>query len=711
VTRRDTDIAVIGAGPGGSTCAALLAERGYDVTLIDQHSFPRDKPCGDGLAPDAVTALRQLGLQTFLAGCQQIGGYRTIVDHRQERLRRFTGTQAVCVPRTRLDKALLDLAVERGAHFITGRALNVALGDGGAAPSVGLASGSGLDRISAQRVIASDGATSTMRRSAGLGTPGHAVRAWAIRGYYATERSLNDLFDIYVPLEIWGTTTVGYGWVFPIDSHVANIGVGYLRPRGPQAMPRLNDALDVFVDELRLREARRYGDIESLGRGAGSPLGVRFTPARSTTTALLLVGDAAGTTDPLTGEGIGPALQSARSGASSVSNSLERGTRLATYGRELGRQMPRAGQDFSCISRIVANRNGAGDFRISELRRSGFLLSAIEMVLAPARPNLSSTALISLLDGMEGLEGLALEMCADELLDAIRTTFPFATPMMAWELCSGAGLILSATLICGARAFGERSSQSAALGAVAVECLAPASHLISLTSDEDDGDETASLNDALATLTADFAMTRALAAAAALGPRVAIRLARTVRDVSQGGLCDANDRYDLTRTQGRLLAAAERRVGAVFAFAAGTGAELSGASTGAIADLERFGAELGVAYVLAEAVAELQAIAETRFSVSLALRQGIYSLPILLAAQEDRALAKSLMRQISTDELPGMVETLQRLGVIEGTRALIDLRLAVARDTLTDLRHPGGLEQLADWVGARAAATPVRSHA
>ena len=56
------DVLVVGAGPAGSACAQMLARAGLDVLLIDQHDFPRDKVCGDGLIPDAHAALRRLGV-------------------------------------------------------------------------------------------------------------------------------------------------------------------------------------------------------------------------------------------------------------------------------------------------------------------------------------------------------------------------------------------------------------------------------------------------------------------------------------------------------------------------------------------------------------------------------------------------------------------------------------------------------------------------
>ena len=53
---------MIGAGPAGSACAQQLARAGFKVLLVDQHQFPRDKVCGDGLIPDAHTAFGRLGV-------------------------------------------------------------------------------------------------------------------------------------------------------------------------------------------------------------------------------------------------------------------------------------------------------------------------------------------------------------------------------------------------------------------------------------------------------------------------------------------------------------------------------------------------------------------------------------------------------------------------------------------------------------------------
>ncbi|HAN72758.1 MAG TPA: FAD-linked oxidoreductase, partial [Actinobacteria bacterium] len=71
-----TDVLIVGAGPAGSATAAWAARHGLDVTLVDAETFPRDKPCGDGLTPRAIAELDQLGLSPWLEGRARNWGLR-----------------------------------------------------------------------------------------------------------------------------------------------------------------------------------------------------------------------------------------------------------------------------------------------------------------------------------------------------------------------------------------------------------------------------------------------------------------------------------------------------------------------------------------------------------------------------------------------------------------------------------------------------------
>src|SRR5512133_2498180 len=105
------DVVIVGAGPAGSTAAALLAQRGWDTLLVDRADFPRDKTCGDGLTPRAVAVLDRLGILPALVsdGYQRINGAMTVAPNGTVFRARFGDVElglpdyGLIVPRLELD--------------------------------------------------------------------------------------------------------------------------------------------------------------------------------------------------------------------------------------------------------------------------------------------------------------------------------------------------------------------------------------------------------------------------------------------------------------------------------------------------------------------------------------------------------------------------------------------------------------------------------
>jgi geranylgeranyl reductase family protein len=674
----EADVAVIGAGPAGSACAAALAQEGLNVTLVDQHAFPRDKPCGDGLPPTTVEALSRIGLSGLLGESQRIAGLRVILDHRRERLTRFRGTPGACVPRSVLDKALLDVALRSGAERIEARALGLASDS-----SVQVVRGERKEELKAARIVAADGSTSVMRRSAGLGTPGHDVRAWAVRGYYSVENALDELFDIYLPLEVAGTLTVGYGWLFPVGPHTANIGVGFLRPRGYGQLPRLTEALDVFIEELRLRAGHRYGDIESRGRSIGSPLGLNFSPGRSHAGQMILVGDAAGLTDSLTGEGIGPALASGELGSRWVSRSLRSSSSLSGYGVELSRRMPRVGQNLSFLGRLVpASSTGESLSTSSTLRECEFLRAVGRIVTEFDWPDGEwpwERIPVNLGTGEREMLGL----CGTEVRDELRTSFPFATSTLLKRVHGATGPVVAAVLVGTASALRPALSHDLGKAAVAAECLAPLAGLIGEVNDDRRG-RAVTLNNGLALLTADFSISRGLRAAAHIGPSATVRFADALRQVCEGGMIDSADRYDLDQPEQRLLRTLELRVGAVFALATALGAQLSGRDEEDITTMSLFGSELGVAYALAQSTAAATGVNSDTTAIVSNLRQGKYGLPIVAAAKADPRIRKALVRGVEKEDVDRLLTSLRDSEGLQRTLVHIVERVERAHEAISE---------------------------
>src|SRR5205814_5427797 len=101
------------AGPAGSAAAHFLRARGLDVLLLDRADFPRDKTCGDGLTPRAMRALVRMGLTDI--GGQRVTGYEVVAPN--GRATTAAVSEAVVMPRLKLDHLLLQHAVRAGACF------------------------------------------------------------------------------------------------------------------------------------------------------------------------------------------------------------------------------------------------------------------------------------------------------------------------------------------------------------------------------------------------------------------------------------------------------------------------------------------------------------------------------------------------------------------------------------------------------------------
>ena len=110
------DVLVVGAGPAGSACAQQLARAGFKVLLVDQHEFPREKVCGDGLIPDAHTAFGRLGVHHEVMKAAQRAGYVRCIGPRGGQVD-VPGRLAV-LQRAELDDILRRAALRAGARWL-----------------------------------------------------------------------------------------------------------------------------------------------------------------------------------------------------------------------------------------------------------------------------------------------------------------------------------------------------------------------------------------------------------------------------------------------------------------------------------------------------------------------------------------------------------------------------------------------------------------
>lgn len=310
--RSGFDAVVVGAGPAGSVAALVLARGGARVALTDKASFPRDKACGDLVGPRGVQVLADLGLRVPDAG-QGSDLLAVGPSGRRSRLPAYTGRSypghGIIAPRLTFDHALREAAVRAGAVPVRARITAVEKGRDGRVDAVVASDG---QRLAGDVIIAADGALSPVAQLAGMLDPQVALWGFAIRGYVPAEVPL----PLLVLLDASpGRIYPGYGWLFPGADGQANVGIGVGLGHHRGQAPLRGD-LDRLVTLLS-----RRGDLRPDAR-PGPVMGgwLRMGGAGALPGAgnVLLAGDAAGLINPLQGEGIGPAMVSARLAAEAV---------------------------------------------------------------------------------------------------------------------------------------------------------------------------------------------------------------------------------------------------------------------------------------------------------------------------------------------------------------------------------------------------------
>ena len=334
-TRRRFDVVVVGAGPAGSTAALVLARSGARVALADKAAFPRDKACGDLVGPRGVQVLADLGLRVPDAG-QGSDLLAVGPSGRRSRLPAFTGRSypghGIIVPRLVLDHALREAAVAAGAVPVRARITAVEAGRAGRVDAVISSDG---QRLAGEVIIAADGALSPVARMAGMLDPQTALWGFAIRAYLPATVPLPLL--VLLDASPWRIYP-GYGWLFPGADGQANVGIGVGLGHDRRQAPLRGD-LARLVALLG-----RHGDLSAdaqPGPVMGGWLRMGGTGAPPAAGNVLLVGDAAGLINPLQGEGIGPAMVSARLAAEAVLADAARAGHVYTEAIEaaLGRYM------------------------------------------------------------------------------------------------------------------------------------------------------------------------------------------------------------------------------------------------------------------------------------------------------------------------------------------------------------------------------------
>jgi geranylgeranyl reductase family protein len=296
------DVIVAGGGPGGSTAATVSAMKGLKTLLLDYEEFPREKPCGDAVPSSCIAHLKSLGMGPFdpveFYGIDKVmiqgpkGAQLTVDIH-------TIGEASSCiVSRLVFDTVIHDFAIAKGAEPCQMR-VTAPIVENGQVVGVKAKAGKQEAEFRGKIVIAADGATSVLGRALKSFDRPDNLSAVARRGYIETDVDMERLIEFVFLDEI----QPGYAWFFPMSPRRANIGVGMRSDHYKKQNKTLDDALNYYLKSLKARIGEHHvTDI----RTWQVPL---FTPDQKRTfNGAMLIGDAGGFVDPLTGAGINAAV-------------------------------------------------------------------------------------------------------------------------------------------------------------------------------------------------------------------------------------------------------------------------------------------------------------------------------------------------------------------------------------------------------------------
>lgn len=267
------DLLVAGGGPAGLVTALHAARAGLNVTVVERRTGSIDKACGEGLMPHTVRQLESLGIT--LRGRQFRG--ITYLDPQRRVEAPFRSGLGMGVRRTALHSALLDATSAAGVKVQGGDVGEVSQDPDSVR----------CGDLQARYLAAADGLHSPIRRSLGLSRPSPGPRRWGMRRHVRIA-PWSDTVEVH-----WGEGAEAY--VTPVADDC--VGIAILTTR--------QGSFDSHLSEFPELRDRVHGQPHDRDRAAG-PLQQRVSGL--TAGRVLLVGDAAGYVDALTGEGLGIAF-------------------------------------------------------------------------------------------------------------------------------------------------------------------------------------------------------------------------------------------------------------------------------------------------------------------------------------------------------------------------------------------------------------------
>ena len=301
------DIAIIGGGPAGTTCALALKNSGLKLALIDKSSFPRDKVCGDAIGGRVKKVLNEINpellkeLNSFPSK-NSSSGWKLFSPNNKTIDVDFVNPGYVSMRMDFDDWLFRKVAPQKNMTFIQSSISEIQSGE----EEILINTDQG-EQIATKLVIGCDGAHSIVAKKLAGFKVDHRHYSGAVRAYYQNVEGIenSELLEIHL---VKGFLP-GYFWIFPLHDNLSNVGFGMLSSDIKERRIDLKAALKQIIESSpqlanRFRNAKLIQDVT----GFGLPLG--GIQRNISGHRFMLCGDAASLIDPLTGEGIGNAMLS-----------------------------------------------------------------------------------------------------------------------------------------------------------------------------------------------------------------------------------------------------------------------------------------------------------------------------------------------------------------------------------------------------------------
>ena len=315
----ETDVCIIGAGPGGAATALRLAQLGIPSVLIDKATFPRDKVCGDGMTGRTVAILNRIDpeiVNTLAKSPMQADSWGVTfsmdnkrdfpVPFRKDYKRGEDATPCFVAKRIDFDNHLIEMVKKKPlVQLFEGKSIEKHEYTEGVGWTV--SDKKGAFQVKAKILIVANGPLSPFVRHVANIKVDPKHNAGAVRAYYKNVKGCHK--DNFIELHFLKDYLPGYFWIFPLPNGEANVGFGMLTETISSRKVNLEKSLMEII-KTRPGIKERFEDAELDGKIVGFPLPLGSKRHQLSGDGYMLVGDAASLVDPLTGEGIGNAVYS-----------------------------------------------------------------------------------------------------------------------------------------------------------------------------------------------------------------------------------------------------------------------------------------------------------------------------------------------------------------------------------------------------------------